>query len=288
MTRTLSLGIDWHTDGARLVTSAGAHALDVRILIGPQTAMQVAHAVAVLRARAPLAVGQIGLAVRTGVAADEAALLDLADTPPLADAVLHPVHPGTALAAGLLDGADGVVLQVGTPVCWAGAWRDGAPVLGVQADHLPVDPLGAYCTCGERGCLRTAAAAGELIRRLAAFRDGGLDLAGGLQLEFDVAHRDRGAEVVLQQLATACRVALRALQVWTGPLPQWLAVPRTLDGTRLAAALASLAPIHQRWPQPQVHVCTEDTLALGAARAAASAGAVRRSRSGVVRASQRT
>lgn len=287
MTRALSLGIDWHADGARLVTSAGAHVLDVRILIGPQTAAAVASAVGVLRARAPLAVGHIGVSVQTGAAEEEAALLALCDTPPLANAALHAVHPGAALAAGVLDGADGVVLQVGTSVCWAGAWRSGGPVLGLQADHLPVDPLGAYCRCGERGCLRTAASASELIRRLAAFRDPGLDLAGGLQLEFDVAHRDRGAEVILQQLAAACRTALRTLQVWTGPLPQWLAVPRTLDGARLAAALAALTPIHQRRPLPQVFVCTEETLALGAARAAASVGGARRGRSGAARAAQR-
>lgn len=282
------MGIDWHADGARLVTSAGAHVLDVRILIGPQTAATVASAVGVLRARAPLAIGHIGLVVRTGAAGDEAAVLALADTPPLANAALQAIHPGTALAAGVLDGEDGLVLQVGTPVSWAGAWRHGAPVLGVLADHLPVDPLGTYCTCGERGCLRTTAAAGELIRRLAAFRDPGLDLAGGLQLEFDVAHRDRGAEVILQQLAAACKTALRALLVWTGPLPQWLAVPRTLDGARLAASLAALTPIHQRGPLPQVFVCTDDTLALGAARAAASAATTRRGRSGVVRAAQRS
>ena len=203
MAQALTLGVDWQPDGARLVTSAGAHALDVRILIGPQTATDIANAVGVLRNRAPLPVQHVGVTIRTGHDADEPALWDLSDTPPLGGTTMHALHPGAALAAGLLDGQDGLILQVGTLVCYAGTLVDGRPQLGLLADHLPVDPLGAYCTCGERGCLRTAAASDELIKRLAAFRDPGLDLAGGLQLEFDAPHRDLGAEVILRQLAAA-------------------------------------------------------------------------------------
>ena len=56
---------------------------------------------------------------------------------------------GTGLAAGIV--ADGGL--------WRGA-RGGAGEIG----HIPVEPLGAYCTCGQRGCLETIASGGAIAR----------------------------------------------------------------------------------------------------------------------------
>jgi glucokinase len=56
---------------------------------------------------------------------------------------------GTGLAAGLV--VDGRV--------WRGA-RGGAGEIG----HIPVDPNGALCTCGQRGCLETTASGSALSR----------------------------------------------------------------------------------------------------------------------------
>ncbi|RUQ98093.1 ROK family protein [Labedella endophytica] len=56
---------------------------------------------------------------------------------------------GTGLAAGLV--VDGRV--------WRGA-RGGAGEIG----HIPVDPSGALCPCGQRGCLETMASGSALAR----------------------------------------------------------------------------------------------------------------------------
>lgn len=270
MTQALALGIDWRPDGARLITTAGAHVLDVRILIGPQQASDIAAAVGVLRARAPAPIRHLAAVIRTDAPHDASAWLEQADTPPLGGLAPQVVQPGAALAAGMLaPDEDGLVLLVATPVCWAGAWQGRRLVLASDASHLPIEPWGSYCSCGERGCLRTLAAEGELIRKLRYHRDPGLSLSGGLKLEIDAAHRDRGAEVVLRQLAGACRTALRALAAVAGPLPAMVAVPRTLDTERLAAAMLAQLPPHQAQVLPTFRVFGDDTLALGAARAAA-------------------
>jgi glucokinase len=56
---------------------------------------------------------------------------------------------GTGLAAGIvIDGR-----------LWRGA-RGGAGEIG----HIPIDPSGAWCTCGQRGCVETVASGSGLAR----------------------------------------------------------------------------------------------------------------------------
>ncbi|GAA2240423.1 ROK family protein [Herbiconiux moechotypicola] len=84
---------------------------------------------------------------------------------------------GTGLAAGLvIDGA-----------LWRGA-RGAAGEIG----HIPVDPHGALCPCGQRGCLETVASGSAIARQwptddpvpvlsLLAAADAGDAVAGGIR-----------------------------------------------------------------------------------------------------------
>ncbi|BDZ49174.1 NagC family transcriptional regulator [Frondihabitans sucicola] len=56
---------------------------------------------------------------------------------------------GTGLAAGIV--VDGSL------------WRGARGVSG-EIGHIPVDPLGAVCACGQRGCLETVASGGAIAR----------------------------------------------------------------------------------------------------------------------------
>jgi glucokinase len=46
-------------------------------------------------------------------------------------------------------------------------WRGAAGVAG-EIGHLPIDPTGAVCGCGQRGCLETLASASAVSRAWAA------------------------------------------------------------------------------------------------------------------------
>ncbi|GAA2441539.1 ROK family protein [Agromyces soli] len=59
------------------------------------------------------------------------------------------VNLGTGLAAGILQ--DGVLLR-------------GASGVAGEVGHVPVDPGGVRCACGQRGCLETAASGSAIAR----------------------------------------------------------------------------------------------------------------------------
>ncbi|MBC2933084.1 ROK family protein [Nocardioides sp. zg-1228] len=74
-----------------------------------------------------------------------------------------------ALAAGALAGVDDVVyLSVGTGLAAGvvidGRLRRGAQAAAGEVGHLPVDPAGARCGCGQTGCLETIASGRALAR----------------------------------------------------------------------------------------------------------------------------
>jgi predicted NBD/HSP70 family sugar kinase len=64
---------------------------------------------------------------------------------------------GTAALLNLGTGVAAAVVDAG--VLWRGA-RGGAGEIG----HIPFDPFGAICTCGQRGCLETVASGSGLAR----------------------------------------------------------------------------------------------------------------------------
>lgn len=98
---------------------------------------------------------------------------------------------GTGLAAGfVLDGE---------------LWRGVRGVAG-EIGHIPVDPAGELCPCGQRGCLETLAS-GSALARLWPEGDGAP--AGAL---FDAAERgDERAVVVAARLVDNVTAAVRIL-----------------------------------------------------------------------------
>ncbi|NYE35242.1 putative NBD/HSP70 family sugar kinase [Nocardioides cavernae] len=113
--------------------------------------------------------GMLRHAVNLGVNGDDLPLRDL-----LADRLGVPVVlendvNAAALAARALSGADDVVyLSVGTGLAAGlvidGRLRRGEHGAAGEIGHLPVDPAGAECGCGQTGCLETIASGRALAR----------------------------------------------------------------------------------------------------------------------------
>lgn len=72
------------------------------------------------------------------------------EEPGLAVGGLAYLNIGTGLAAGLV---------------LAGQLRRGASGVAGEIGHLPVDPNGARCVCGQRGCLETVCSGSAIARR---------------------------------------------------------------------------------------------------------------------------
>lgn len=90
-----------------------------------------------------------------------------------------------AMGAVELLGLDGDVayLSVGTGVALglvlAGRLHHGATGIAGEIGHLPIDPYGPLCTCGQRGCLEAIASGAAITRRWAGgdgAGNGGRDL----------------------------------------------------------------------------------------------------------------
>jgi len=72
-----------------------------------------------------------------------------------------------ALGAAALSGADDLVyVSIGTGLAAGlvleGRLRRGAHGAAGEIGHVPVDPLGPWCSCGQRGCLETVASGSAL------------------------------------------------------------------------------------------------------------------------------
>lgn len=98
---------------------------------------------------------------------------------------------GTGLAAGLVLGG----------ALWRGS-RGAAGEIG----HVPIDPLGPECPCGQRGCLEVMASGSGIQRQWGAER--APDAAGLLAL---VAAGDARATAVVDRLVFAVASAVRLL-----------------------------------------------------------------------------
>lgn len=95
---------------------------------------------------------------------------------------------GTGLAAGLVLGGR--------------LWRGARGVAG-EIGHIPVDPAGAVCPCGQRGCLELAASGSGLARSWAGGDSvGDLFLAAGAGDPEALAVRDR----LVEHVAAAVRL----------------------------------------------------------------------------------
>jgi predicted NBD/HSP70 family sugar kinase len=173
----------------------------------------------------PIGVGVPGLVdVETGIVEHAVNLglngdrLQLATV--LADRLGHPVviendvNAATLGAAEITGAADLAYVSLGTGLA-AGLLLDGRLRRGHhgaagEIGHIPVDPLGSWCTCGQRGCLETIASGSALA---ATWPTDGTPPAQALFTAADagdpaaVAARDRFADAV------ACAVRLLALTV---------------------------------------------------------------------------
>ncbi|UYN83390.1 MAG: ROK family protein [Microcella sp.] len=108
---------------------------------------------------------------------------------------------GTGLAAGLvLDGA---------------LWRGARGVAG-EIGHIPVDPSGDVCACGQRGCLETLASGSALARLWPEGSvDGRAPRAGELfaAAEAGDAAAVRAAERIVDNIAAAVRILVLTVDV---------------------------------------------------------------------------
>nr|WP_210438474.1 MULTISPECIES: ROK family protein [unclassified Nocardioides] len=129
--------------------------------------------------RCPVGVGVPGLvdvgrgmlrhAVNLGVDGDDLPLRDLLQQRLGVPVVLENDVNAAALAACALVAADDVVyLSVGTGLAAGlvvdGRLRRGEHGAAGEIGHLPVDPAGAACGCGQTGCLETVASGRALAR----------------------------------------------------------------------------------------------------------------------------
>lgn len=102
---------------------------------------------------------------------------------------------GTGLAAGIV--LDGRLL------------RGGHGVAG-EIGHIPVDPTGAMCTCGQRGCLETLASGSAVARMWPT------DARLPARELFDAADAgDEGAVAVRERFLTGVAAAVRLLVLTT-------------------------------------------------------------------------
>lgn len=108
---------------------------------------------------------------------------------------------GTGLAAGLvLDGA---------------LWRGARGVAG-EIGHIPVDPSGVVCACGQRGCLETLASGSALARLWPEGSvDGRAPRAGELFAAALAGDRAAGhaAERIVDSIAAAVRILVLTVDV---------------------------------------------------------------------------
>ncbi len=113
--------------------------------------------------------GVLRHAVNLGVNGDDLPLRDLLAERLGVTVVLENDVNAAALAARALVGADDVVyLSVGTGLAAGividGRLRRGEHGAAGEIGHVPVDPAGAACGCGQTGCLETIASGRALAR----------------------------------------------------------------------------------------------------------------------------
>jgi predicted NBD/HSP70 family sugar kinase len=104
---------------------------------------------------------------------------------------------GTGMAAGIV--VDGRL------------WRGSTGIAG-EIGHLPVDPQGALCACGQRGCLETVASGSGVARQWPT--DDPLPVRAVFAAAAD---GDPAARAITARLATGIASAVRALVLTVDP-----------------------------------------------------------------------
>jgi glucokinase len=143
-----------------------------------------------------------------------------------------------ALGAVALSGADDLVyLSIGTGLAAGlvldGRLRRGEHGAAGEIGHLPVDPAGVLCQCGQRGCLETVASGSALA---AAWPGAGVPAAQAL---FAAAESgDLAAVAVRDRFAAGVAGAVRALSLAVDPVTIVLGGGVAQLGEPLRAAVA--------------------------------------------------
>jgi glucokinase len=111
--------------------------------------------------------GEVQHAVNLGLNGDRLALRELLESRcALPVHVENDVNAATLGAVALSGIRDLVYLSIGTGLAAGiaidGVLRRGATGAAGEIGHVPVDPAGALCQCGQRGCLETVASGSAL------------------------------------------------------------------------------------------------------------------------------
>jgi glucokinase len=111
--------------------------------------------------------GAVRLAVNLGLDSDWFPIGDLlADRLGAPVAIENDVNVAALGARALGGSGDLVYLSIGTGLAAGlvigGVLRRGNHGAAGEIGHVPVDPVGAWCTCGQRGCLETVASGSAL------------------------------------------------------------------------------------------------------------------------------
>jgi glucokinase len=225
-TKTLGVVVDDHGEiraSIRRPTARGAEGvIDTAAEVVAALREQVSEAGA-----APVGVGMPGLvdadagavkhAVNLGVDGDwlpVARLLgDRVDVPVLVENDVN----AASLGAVALSGADDLVyLSLGTGLAAGlvldGHLRRGGHGAAGEIGHLPVDPAGLLCGCGQRGCLETVASGSALA---AAWPSG--DLPPAQAIFAAAAAGDARAVEVRDRFAAGVAAAVRVLSLAVDP-----------------------------------------------------------------------
>ncbi len=162
--------------------------------------------------------GAVSHAVNLGLGGDWLPLAErLADRTGAAVMVENDVRAAT-WGAHVLSGADDLgYLSIGTGLAagfvLGGRLRRGAYGASGEIGHVPVDPAGPFCSCGQRGCLELSAAASALTAAWPA--DGGMSPAAAVFAA--AAAGDPAAVGVRDRFAARVADAIRMLGLSVDP-----------------------------------------------------------------------
>jgi glucokinase len=161
--------------------------------------------------------GEVQHAVNLGLNGDRLALRDLLETRSgLPVHVENDVNAATLGAVVLSGSRDLVYLSIGTGLAAGiaidGVVRRGATGAAGEIGHVPVDPAGVLCRCGQRGCLETIASGSALA---AAWPSG--DRPAAQALFAAAAAGDPAAIAVRDRFATGVADAVRTLALSVDP-----------------------------------------------------------------------
>ena len=145
-----------------------------------------------------------------------------------------------ALGAAALSGADDLVyLSIGTGLAAGlvleGRLRRGAHGAAGEVGHVPVDPAGPWCSCGQRGCLETIASGSALA---AAWPSA--DQPPAVALFAAAAAGDPRAIAVRDRFTEGVAAAIRVLSLGVDPEVVVLGGGVAQLGEQLRGAVADL------------------------------------------------